>query len=309
MRDEIIGQDYQDSKAIAGYDDGVTPFCDGTTDAVAYQERMRQADVERGFVDSAWKDTIVGRMRYFEGDGSVNFYGYPLAVRKRMDEIRALPRAKRGESENVEQSRHASAKRARKNVRLRCQEIQADRLLTLTYRENMQDIERLKADFKAFMRAMKRAGMYHYVAVPEPQKRGAWHIHVAVHGRLVYNLVRAVWRRVVGLDEQGRPNGNVDVRNPKTGGKWKRHALAAYIAKYVTKEFDAHELNKKRYWSSKGIVVPEPVTYFVQDSNDMHAVIVDAMKAAMEVCPAYEIQAYVSDGGRYFFVGASPSVN
>jgi len=104
-------------------------------------------------------------------------------------------------------------------------------------------------------------------------------------------------------------NGNVDVRNPKTGGKWKRHALAAYIAKYITKDVDDHELNKKRYWTSKGIVVPESQTYFVQDSNDMHSVIVDAMHAAMEVCPADQIQAYVSGGGRYFFVGASPSVS
>jgi len=247
-------------------------------------------------------------MRYFEADGSVNFYGYPLAVRARMEEIRARPRAKRGESENVEQSKHASSKRARKNVRLRCQSIQADRLLTLTYRENMQDIERCKADFDSFRRAMKRAGAWHYIAVPERQTRGAWHIHVDVHGRIVYNLVRGIWRRIVGRDELGRPNGNVDVRNPKTGGKWKRHALAAYIAKYITKDVDDHELNKKRYWTSKGIVVPEPVTYFTQDGTDMHGVIVDAMKAAMEVCPADQIQAYVSGGGRYFFVGASPSV-
>lgn len=298
MRANSIGPDYRE---VQGH------YSDADSSAIAYQERMRQADADRGFVDGAWKDTIVGRMRYFEADGSVNFYGYPLAVRKRMDEIRALPRAKRGESENIEQSNHASSKRARKNVRLRCQAIQADRLLTLTYRENMQDIERCKADFDSFRRAMRRAGLWHYVAVPERQTRGAWHIHVAVHGRLVYNLVRGIWRRIVGRDELGRPNGNVDVRNPRTGGKWKRHALAAYIAKYIAKDVGDHELNKKRYWTSKGIVVPEPVTYFSQDTNDMHAVIVDAMKAAMEVCPADQIQAYVSDGGRYFFVGASPA--
>lgn len=276
--------------------------------ALAYQARVSEGDADRGFIDGPWKDTIVGRMRFFEGDGSVNFYGYPLAVRVRLDELRARPRAKRGESLNTEQSQESSSKRSKKNVRLRCQTIGADRLLTLTYRENMKDVERCKTDFKAFMRAMKRAGMFDYVAVPERQTRGAWHIHVAVRGRLVYNLVRGIWRRIVGRDELGRPNGNVDVRNPKTGGKWKRHALAAYIAKYIAKDCGDHELNKKRYWSSKGIPVPEPVTYFTQDTADMHSVIVDAMHAAMEVCPAHEIQAYVSDGGRYFFVGASPSV-
>ncbi|MBB3013528.1 rolling circle replication-associated protein [Cupriavidus alkaliphilus] len=297
MRAEIIEGSYQ---FVQGN------YSDADARALAFQEQCRLNDAERGFGDGPWKDTIVGRMRYFEGDGSVNFYGYPLAVRVRMDSIRALPRAKRGESTNAEQSMHASSKRARKNVRLRCQAIQADRLLTLTYRENMQDVERLKRDFDAFRRAMKGAGQWHYVAVPETQTRGAWHIHVAVHGRVVYNLVRSIWRRIVGRDEQGRPNGNVDVRNPKTGGKWKRHALSAYIAKYITKDVDNHDLNKKRYWTSKGIVVPEPQTYFVKDTKDMHAVIVDAMQAAMEVCPAHDIQAYVSDGGRYFFVGASP---
>ncbi|MDE4916993.1 hypothetical protein ACUXAV_001611 [Cupriavidus metallidurans] len=288
----------------ASYHEVKGHYSEADARALAYQAQVQQNDAERGFDDGPWKDTIVGRMRYFEADGSVNFYGYPLAVRAHMDEIRARPRAKRGESENVEQSKHASSKRARKNVRLRCQAIQADRLLTLTYRENMQDIERLKRDFDAFRRAMKKSGAWHYIAVPETQTRGAWHIHVAVHGRIVYNLVRAIWHRIVG----GRGMGSVNVRNPKTGGKWKRHALAAYIAKYITKDVDDHELNKKRYWTSKGIVVPEAQTYFVQDSNDMHSVIVDAMHAAMEVCPADQIQAYVSGGGRYFFIGASPSV-
>lgn len=292
MRENIIDASYHEVKGH---------YSDADSRALEYQERCRQADVERGFVDSAWKDTIVGRMRYFEADGSVNFYGYPLAVRKRMDEIRALPRAKRGESTNVEQSLHSSSKRARKNVRLRCQSIQADRLMTLTYRGAMTDMERLKRDFDAFRRSMKRAGMWHYVAVIERHQSGGFHIHLAVHGRVVYNLVRAIWWRIVG-----RGQGNIDVKNPKTGGKWKRHALAAYLAKYISKDLGNHELNKKRYWTSKGIVVPEAETYFVQDSNDMHSVIVDAMKAAMDVCPAHLIQAYVSDGGRYFFVGASP---
>lgn len=314
MRDEIIGQDYQESKAIAGYDDGVAPCPAGVTDAIAHQERMQQADVDRGFVDGPWKDTIIGRMRYFE-DGSVNFYAYPLAVRSRLDELRArwlAKRTKRGESENSDQSMESSARRAKKNVRLRAQTIGADRLLTLTYRGAMTDMDRLKRDFDAFRRAMRRSGDWHYVAVIERHKSGGFHVHVAVHGRLAYNLVRGIWRRVIGPDAMGRPGGNIDVKNPKDGhryGPWKRHMLAAYISKYITKALDDHELNKKRYWSSKGIPVPEPVTYFSRDTTDMHSVIVDAMQAAMEVCPAHEIQAYVSDGGRYFFVGASPSVN
>lgn len=295
----------------ASYHEVKGHYSEADTKALAYQAQVRQNEADRGFVDGPWKDTIIGRIRYFE-DGSVNFYAYPLAVRTRLEELRArwhVKRTKRGESENTEQSQESSSRRAKKNVRLRSQAIGADRMMTLTYRGAMTDIERLKRDFDAFRRAMRRAGDWHYVAVVERHKSGGFHIHVAVHGRVAYNLVRAVWRRVIGPDAEGRPGGNIDVRNPHDGvryGKWKRHALAAYISKYITKNADDHELNKKRYWSSKGIPVPEPVTYFTQDTTDMHSVIVDAMHAAMEVCPADQIQAYVSGGGRYFFIGASP---
>lgn len=254
-----------------------------------------------------FQDHLVSRIRYFPTDGSVEFYGYPIAVHRRLADLRSRPRAKRGESLNVEQSQISSAKRARKNVRLRTQSIVADRLLTLTYRENMTDYERLKKDFKAFMRRMKRAGLYHYVAVPEKQTRGAWHIHVAVRGRLVYQLVRSIWLKIVG----GKGMGNVDVRNPSTGGKWKRHHLSAYIAKYIGKAFDHHELNKKRYWSSRGIEIPPSRdSHIVFDSPnlaaDLHAMVVDCFQAVMTVCPASDITAYVAAGGRYFYISGSP---
>lgn len=58
------------------------------------------------------------------------------------------------------------------------------KFVTLTYRENMTDRERLYSDFKAFNRRFCR---YHeinhlprpeYIAIAEPQGRGAWHLHV-----------------------------------------------------------------------------------------------------------------------------------
>nr|WP_323120418.1 hypothetical protein [Burkholderia alba] len=30
-----------------------------------------------------------------------------------------------------------------------------------------------------------------------------------------------------------------------------RHRLAAYLAKYITKDFAEHALNQKRYWASR----------------------------------------------------------
>lgn len=31
--------------------------------------------------------------------------------------------------------------------------------------------------------------------------------------------------------------------------------LASYLAKYITKDFAPHKLNKMRYWTSRGVVV------------------------------------------------------
>lgn len=53
------------------------------------------------------------------------------------------------------------------------------RWVTLTYRENMTDPQRLKDDFKEFnRRARKKFGHYEYITCAEPQARGAWHLHI-----------------------------------------------------------------------------------------------------------------------------------
>lgn len=53
------------------------------------------------------------------------------------------------------------------------------RWLTLTYAENMKNPEKLMFDFKNFVkRARSIYGHFEYIACPEPQGRGAWHLHV-----------------------------------------------------------------------------------------------------------------------------------
>jgi hypothetical protein len=55
--------------------------------------------------------------------------------------------------------------------------------MTLTYAENMQDYKRLYRDFNKFMLSLKYAYKDHhfeYIAVAEPQARGAWHMHVLI---------------------------------------------------------------------------------------------------------------------------------
>ncbi|VVE52941.1 bacteriophage-related protein [Pandoraea aquatica] len=190
--------------------------------------------------------------------------------------LHAMPRAKRGESENSEDNQMASAQRAKRQVRLRCKAIGADRMITVTYRENMQDKERLKRHFDALRRRLNKIQDFQYVAVPERQKRGAWHLHIAVKGRQNYRVLRAIWISIVGED-----NGNVNVRNPfRRNGQ--QHKLAAYLGKYLTKDFAEHKMNEKRYWSSRGITIPErhPIDHILSD--DPVKAIVTAFEAAQE---------------------------
>ncbi|WP_246179312.1 rolling circle replication-associated protein [Pandoraea aquatica] len=140
----------------------------------------------------------------------------------------------------------------------------------------MQDRERLKRDFDALRRRLGRFQDFQYVAVSERQKRGAWHLHVAVKGRQNYRLLRTR-QSVVGAD-----NGNVDVRNPFRQ-KGLRHKLAAYLGKYLTKDFAEHKMNEKRYWTSRGIAVPErhPINHILSD--DAPTAIALSFEAAQEV--------------------------
>jgi len=53
------------------------------------------------------------------------------------------------------------------------------RWVTLTYAENMNDSQRLYKDFKNFVGRLRYdLGHFEYIAIAEPQGRGAWHMHV-----------------------------------------------------------------------------------------------------------------------------------
>lgn len=55
------------------------------------------------------------------------------------------------------------------------------RWVTLTYKDNVTDPEKLYNDFKLFNRRLRKAvGHYEYIVAMEPQGRGAWHCHVVM---------------------------------------------------------------------------------------------------------------------------------
>ncbi len=154
------------------------------------------------------------------------------------------------------ENRERAARLTRRECCARIKSIKADRMLTLTYRENMRDRSRLARDWKEFVRRLRRWNPgFQYVATHERQKRGAWHMHVAICGRMNYRLVRSIWRSVVGVD-----NGNVDVRNPFKE-RALRHKLAGYMSKYIAKNAHEGAKGERRMWCSEGIAIPRRETW------------------------------------------------
>lgn len=142
-------------------------------------------------------------------------------------------------------------RRARTKVVDRCLAINADRMWTLTYRENMEDRERGASDLARFVRLMKKhlGGEFHYVAVGELQKRGAWHYHIATNAFVRVEIIRSLWLKACGVES------NIDA---KYFGKNEGTRIGAYIGKYIMK--DADELSpfgRHRYKASKGAPIVE----------------------------------------------------
>ena len=155
-------------------------------------------------------------------------------------------------SDQRELNEDRAVRRARSRLRQLILSSRTDHLLTLTYRENMTDYRQASADLSRFVRIVKdKIPGWLYIAVPEKQKRGAWHWHIAVIGRQAVELLRASWRQVVG-------EGNIDVQPPKRGKGNRRLAIVQYLCKYLAKGFEEghRELNGHRFRSSLGIEIP-----------------------------------------------------
>lgn len=113
------------------------------------------------------------------------------------------------------------------------------KFMTLTYAENMQDIERFYYDFKMMMKTLKRKGVaLKYLYVLEYQERGAIHCHM-----IIFNDEYIPWQTL----RQAWGKGNIDIHQI-------RHIknLGSYVCKYLTKDTLA-EYNSKSYSVSRGL--------------------------------------------------------
>lgn len=173
----------------------------------------------------------------------------------------------RGEGDR-QLSAERAARRAKSKVRQLVKGLGCNSLGTLTYQANQTDRDLCLKHWKEFIRRVRKVlPSFAYVAIPEKQKRGAYHIHIAMRklppkiwmpareGQAEgwvksWDVMRAIWRRVIG------GGGTFNENRSGRGVMARMMKIAGYIGKYVAKGFaDDAELNKKRYFASD---LPQP---------------------------------------------------
>ena len=98
-----------------------------------------------------------------------------------------VPRTAAEQVEEDSANRVRATRRARAEVRRRCKHHGLIEILTLTYRENQTDRDRMAHDLDLFLKRVRRViPHFEYVCVFEKQTRGAWHAHLAVQRVLPY---------------------------------------------------------------------------------------------------------------------------
>jgi len=144
------------------------------------------------------------------------------------------------------------ASRARSNIRAR-NELRRlalanfsnkSKFITLTFKDNMQDLTEANKLFKAFTRQLrKKQKDFKYIAVIEFQKRGAIHYHLLCNLKYVpAKIIEKMWGQ--GFIKINRID-HVD-------------NIGAYVIKYMTKEdADPRLIGKKMYQTSKKLERPK----------------------------------------------------
>lgn len=206
-----------------------------------------------------------------------------LICRKWVDPWKAMCRlyfgdkSARGEGDR-EASIERAARRANAKVRQLVKSLGCDSLGTLTYRDNVTDRDTVLKHWREFVRRVRKVlPSFHYVATLEKQKRGAYHVHVAMqrlparlrvdgHTLKSWDVMRAIWRRVIGGS-----GGNFDESKRQNGALAQCMRIARYIGKYVAKDFADGDLNSRRYMPSA--IVQPTVTRSWHDQADMAGLI------------------------------------
>lgn len=256
-------------------------FKDGTVDLIVHRIRHR--------IPKHFKDMVTG---------VINLHPKTLTddekEAKRLDNIRR------------------AAQRAKQGVQFAVRQIQADHMLTIHTRENIQDRDVFFENFTRFIRLVREKDYingqlvtrsikrhFPFVAVPELQDRGAYHMHIACVGKQDLNLLRACWYVALGgspSDKGADVRGQIDVTSQKkmfgtASEKFKTMKLVNYLTKYISKGFTQDDrVGEKRYSKARDIEPPKQLKqYLLACFSNGQQDFVDAIQETISIANFYGI--------------------
>jgi rep protein len=123
--------------------------------------------------------------------------------------------------------------------------------LTLTFKENLQDIETANREFTLFIKRLKRYlknQELKYIATWELQARGAIHYHLVLFSvpYIDNKKLAELW-------------GNGFIKLNKIKETVKTEAVGVYITKYFVKDLEKKANQKKAYFSSRNLIKPKEI--------------------------------------------------
>ena len=136
------------------------------------------------------------------------------------------------------------------------------KFLTLTFRENIQDIEYTNNEFKKFIKRLNyelyqtKTAHLKYLATWEKQKRGAIHYHV-----ILFQFPFISIKRLTTIWGHGFIKLNkIDVDSIENRGR--------YISKYFDKDLELKEHKKKAFFKSRNLKLPTVTKQLVSEPFD-----------------------------------------
>lgn len=139
--------------------------------------------------------------------------------------------------------------------------------VTLTFAENLQDVELANKRFKYFIDKVRRVKKdFKYLCITEFQKRGATHYH------MLCNI--SINDEILMYTQEDNQNfkhikywidGFSSVQEIKNNPKM----IIGYIAKYMTKDIDERLFNKHRYFYSTNLTKPKTDFLNLENEKDL----------------------------------------
>jgi hypothetical protein len=183
--------------------------------------------------------------------------------------------------DNKERGNNYSRQRTRNNLRrlILSNFSDKDRFVTLTFEDNITDIETANKEFKKFIqRVVRQYKDFKYVAVIEFQKRGAVHYHMICNLPAELLPGKGIYEQEMNFMLRYWQQGYVDIKDIKGVDN-----VGAYLLKYLQKSFNDVEgvkvpEGKKRYLHSKNLNEPIEVE---------SGYIADILKQVRQMYPVY----------------------